>query len=98
MIKRRVKYTPHNSGKKRITFTFEAPEAQSVIITGTFCNWQTNQYPLKKARNGLWKRNLFLTPGRYEYRLMIDGEWGDDPSCIERIPNQFGTENCVLNV
>jgi hypothetical protein len=28
----------------------------------------------------------------------VDGEWRDDPNCTERVPNPFGSENCVLHV
>jgi len=38
------------------------------------------------------------TPGRYEYRFVVDGQWRDDPACTERVPNGFGSENCVLRV
>ena len=36
------------------------------------------------------------TPACYEYRLLVDGQWRDDPQCANRQPNQFGGQNCVL--
>ncbi|MBI3858582.1 MAG: hypothetical protein HY293_23090, partial [Planctomycetes bacterium] len=41
---------------------------------------------------------LDLPPGEYEYRLIVDGVWRDHPGAAKRVPNPFGTENCVLVV
>jgi 1,4-alpha-glucan branching enzyme len=84
--------------KKRVLMAYKAPEAQSVVITGSFCNWETNSYPMEKDGSGLWKRALSLGPGQYEYRLIVDGQWCNDPACSVRVPNVFGTENCILHV
>jgi len=46
----------------------------------------------------VWKKTISLPPGRYEYRLLVDGQWQDDPQCPLRQPNQFGGENCVCEV
>jgi 1,4-alpha-glucan branching enzyme len=83
---------------KRVTLAYHMPEAQSVNVAGTFCDWHTDRYPLKKDRKGSWKATLTLAPGRYEYRFVVDGEWRDDPNCSERTGNEFGSENCVLHV
>jgi 1,4-alpha-glucan branching enzyme len=84
--------------KKRVAFTLAAPQAQSVLVTGSFCDWQTQSHPLKKDRQGTWKTTVPLPPGRYEYRFLVDGNWHDDPQCLERVPNPYGSENCVLHV
>jgi len=98
MAQRRATTQERQPRKKRVTFTFEALEAQQVIVTGTFCDWQIDFCSLKKDRKGQWKTTLNLLPGRYEYRFVVDGEWCDDPNCTERVPNEFDTENCVLRV
>jgi 1,4-alpha-glucan branching enzyme len=85
-------------GKKQVMFSLEAPHAQRVHVTGSFCDWKTDSCAFKKDRSGHWKASLALPPGRYEYRFLVDGEWCDDPNCHERSPNPFGTENCVLHV
>lgn len=97
MAERRTK-SPARPRKKRVTFTLVGPDATSVLVTGTFCDWQTQSCALKKDRKGTWKTTMSLLPGRYEYRFLVDGEWRDDPNCGERVPNPFGTENCVLHV
>jgi DnaK suppressor protein len=75
-----------------------APEASTVVVTGSFCGWAPEGRALARNRQGIWKTTLHLPPGRHEYRFLVDGEWKDDPACTERVPNAFGSENCVLCV
>jgi 1,4-alpha-glucan branching enzyme len=86
------------STKRRVTFTCEASEASAVSLAGNFTNWDQAPVSLKKSRNGLWKTTLSLAPGTYEYRLLVDGQWRDDPQCPTRVANPFGTQNCVRTV
>ncbi len=78
-----------------MTFSFSGPEAESVLVAGDFTGWTQAPLPLKKGRTGIWKTTVALEPGRYEYRLLVNGEWRDDPACPNRHPNPFGGENCV---
>ena len=88
--------------KKRITFQYDAPEAQVVSVAGSFNDWDIFSHPLKQSRNGKgggrWQKTVYLEPGLYEYRLVVDGVWQNDPQCEERRVNEFGVENCVLTV
>ena len=84
--------------RQKVTFTFKAPAAQSVLIAGDFTGWQQAALPMKRAKTGIWKKVISLPAGRYEYRLLVDGQWQDDPQCALRQPNQFGGENCVCVV
>jgi len=79
---------------KRHAFHLEAPEAKRVVVTGSFCDWQTDLYELKKNKTGLWATTLSLAPGRHEYRFLVDGIWHNDPACTEHAPNEFGTDVC----
>ncbi|MBL9128244.1 MAG: glycogen-binding domain-containing protein [Verrucomicrobiales bacterium] len=47
---------------------------------------------------GRWIKQLRLPPGRYEYCLVVDGEWMPDPLAAEHVPNPFGGFNSVLHV
>ena len=84
--------------KQKVTFTFKAPQAQAVQLAGDFTGWQQAPLPMKKDKSGTWKKVISLPEGRYEYRMLVDGQWQDDPSCPVRQPNQFGGENCVCVV
>ena len=84
--------------KKKVTFTYLAPEAQNVLLAGDFTGWDQAPLAMKKDKSGLWKKVVSLPAGKYEYRLLVDGQWRDDPQCPNRQPNQFGSENCVCVV
>ncbi len=84
--------------KQRVTFSYAEPTAQTVLLAGDFTGWQQSPISLKKDKNGVWKKTVSLPTGRYEYRLLVDGEWRNDPNCVNRQPNQFGGENCVCVV
>ncbi len=84
--------------RKKVTFSYAAAGASSVLLAGDFTGWQQAPLAMKKDKSGLWKKTVSLAPGRYEYRLLVDEQWQDDPQCPNRQPNQFGGENCVCVV
>lgn len=90
--------TNARSRGKHHTITLHAPGAKSVVVTGSFCDWTSEGHPLKHHGDGIWKTTLTLHPGHHEYRFLVDGDWQDDPTCAERVPNPFGSENCVLRL
>lgn len=83
---------------KHHTIKLDSPGATSVVVTGSFCRWAPEGRPLKRDAHGVWKVHLALPPGEYEYRFLVDDRWENDPACTERVPNPFGSENCVLRV
>ncbi len=89
---------PKQTTKKKVTFTYLAPDAQSVLLAGDFTGWDQAPLAMKKDKTGLWKKVVSLSAGKYEYRLLVDGQWKDDPQGPNRQPNQFGTENCLCVV
>jgi 1,4-alpha-glucan branching enzyme len=67
-------------------------------LAASFNDWALDKTPLKRTKNGRWTAQLMLAPGAYEYRFRVDGEWVDDPAAEGRVPNPFGTSNCVRQV
>ena len=84
--------------KKRITFKLVAPEAREAILAGDFNSWDARKHVMKKDNKGEWSKIVTLAPGRYEYKFLVDGEWQNDPSTDQVVPNSFGTLNNFLNV
>ena len=84
--------------KRTVTFAYKAPAAKRVSLAGNFTNWDQAPVSLRKSKEGLWQTTLSLVPGNYEYRLLVDGQWQDDPQCPTRLANPFGTENCIRTV
>lgn len=83
------------STKRKVTFSHLAPGAKVVSLAGDFTNWDKAPIALKKHLGGTWAATISLAPGNYQYRLLVDGQWQDDPECPQRVPNSFGTQNCI---
>ena len=84
--------------KKRITFKYHAPYAETVFVAGSFNGWNSGANPMKRDKEGVWSAIVDLFPGTYEYRFVVDDMWKDDPACKIRHMNQYGCYNCVLIV
>ena len=75
------------------------PRARQVQIAGDFNNWQPEQSPMQKAGDsGVWQTKMHLAAGRYRYRLVVDGQWQQDPYNELTEQNPFGGLNSVLEV
>ena len=80
------------------TLRLRNPTARRVFVAGTFNDWRVDATPLQKAEEGEWVLKLTLGPGTYEYRLVVDGQWCDDPQAKERVKNLHGGWNAILRV
>ncbi len=82
-----------------VIFSIDAPGAECVFLTGEFVNWSPDSIRMEKDRDdGLWKTTMYLGPGEYEYRFIVDGVWIKDPRNRDTIMNEFGQENSLLVV
>jgi hypothetical protein len=83
--------------KSRVTLVAPIEQASEVVATGDFTDWSHEGITLKRRKDGAWSRTLYLAPGRYEYRLLIDGHWGNNPAA-EHSDNAYGSVNDVIFV
>jgi hypothetical protein len=83
---------------RKVEFRIAAPQAQSVKLAGDFTDWQTGAVPMMRSRDGYWFTTVPLSPGRYSYRYIVDGQWHDDPASSRLVPNPYGSKNAVLEV
>ena len=60
------------------TFSYTDPNAASVGVAGEFSNW--NILPMAKDDSGKWTKTLYLKPGIYGYKFVINGDWKLDPN------------------
>jgi 1,4-alpha-glucan branching enzyme len=86
------------SKKRKITFSFEAAEAQKVDLLGEFNNWRAGAHPLKKDKTGKWVKPLMLPPGQFEYKFLVDNKWVLDPQNDRKCDNCYGTQNNIVKV
>ena len=83
---------------KTIEITFDGTEAREVFIAGDFNQWNPRSTPMRKDARGVWKRQLRLSSGGHEYRLVVDGQWRDDPHAPASIANPYGGCNSFVQV
>jgi 1,4-alpha-glucan branching enzyme len=81
-----------------VAFRVEAPEASEVFLAGTFNNWNPEAIRLRHDGDGFHVASVSLAPGRYEYKLVIDGVWQIDEGCPEWTANSYGSLNSVIEV
>jgi 1,4-alpha-glucan branching enzyme len=83
---------------RRVTFRLKSPSVKEVILMGDFNNWDAGSHPMEQDEDGIWKVSMMIPPGKYEYKLFVDGQWRLDSGNSQTVLNSLGTENNVLNV
>jgi len=84
--------------EQEIVIEFVSPTAKEVKVAGVFNNWRPESTPLIKIKDGEWVVHLMLRAGEYEYLLVVDGRWIEDPEADLRTANPHGGFNSVLRV
>ena len=87
-------------GKGKVCFTLYSTKAKKVNLVGDFNNWSKTADSLyDREKEGLWRICIPLSPGRYEYKFLIDGDkWSPDPANNEAVDDGFGGLNSVITV
>ncbi len=80
-------------------FSYYGPDAKSVRIGGNFNNWNpSDAFLMERDETGMWTKNVFLKPGTYQYKFIVDGEWVQDHNNSKYIDNAYGGTNSVLEI
>ena len=86
------------SNLKEVVFRFDNTKFKRVQIAGEFNNWVPDKDVETEILDGSLQKRLRVSPGGYEYRLIIDGVWQQDPANPEAAPNEMGEYNSLLHV
>ncbi len=82
-----------------VVFVTLYPRAESVAIAGDFNNWQPASTPMQRVgESGVWQTKMKLPHGTYRYRLVVDGQWQQDPYNERSELNPYGEYNSILEV
>ncbi len=77
----------------------EYPDSgEEIKIAGDFNDWIPDRNVETLHREGLITKILRIQPGVYQYRLIIDGRWQEDPTNPQQIANLYGEINSILRV
>ncbi len=68
----------------------------SVSIAGDFNGWSPGKDTLIQEGNN-WKISLNLDQGLYQYQIVADGVWMNNPSAGDTVSNGIGGYNTLLN-
>jgi 1,4-alpha-glucan branching enzyme len=90
-------------GGKKVQVTFTMPPldgVETLRICGDFNNWSETATVMMRGADGSWNATLILEAGRsYLFRYHDDkGQWRNDPAADAYVPNEFGSENSVLDL
>ena len=94
-----AEYYGVNQVNDAVAFVTLYPRAKSVEIAGDFNGWQPAKMPMEKVgESGVWQTSAKLAPGKYRYRLVVDGQWQQDPYNETSELNPFGGYNSIVEV
>jgi chromosome partitioning protein len=82
----------------QVVFAVTAPEAKEVYVAGDFNGWKLDPESRMEKDNGVWKKRLNLTSGRYRYRFVIDGQWKEDATNPVNEVNPYGSIDSLIEV
>ncbi len=87
------------SAKQEVVLQFDPGEDQyeNVTVRGEFNGWTAGR-PDFEYKDGTWSASLMLSPGTYQYLLVLDGVDGLDPANPNQIDNNMGGFNSLLSV
>ena len=58
-------------------------------------DWNPGKTNLR-LNDKIWETDMQLYPGKYQYKLVVDGKWMLDPANSESMDNNIGGFNSVL--
>lgn len=72
---------------------------KQIFIAGDFNGWSAMSLPMtRNDRLGVYERLVQIPPGRWQYRLVIDGHWTHDSVNPSTQSNPFGGLNSILDI
>ena len=88
---------------RKVEVTFRMPPLDDVVelyLCGDFNGWQVCGVPLMQESDGTWVAKLVLDSGKiYRFRYSDNqGRWHNDWEADAYVPNDFGSEDCVLDL
>lgn len=82
-----------------VVFRTQHASAREVQLAGDFNNWMPHVTPLsREGETGVFETKLSLAPGKYRYRLVVDGRWEYDRENPMIETNEYGETNSIVEV
>lgn len=81
-----------------VLFSYDDKYAQKVFVAGTFNNWEKEEFPLQKNKNGIWSGYVQIAKGEYYYKFVVDRIWKYDLNNPEKMDDGSGDYKSKLIV
>jgi len=81
-----------------VQFEYNDHEASSVFLVGDFNCWNRKKHEMKENDYGIYSQTLMLSPGSYQYKFIVDGQWENDPLNKMTAVNSLRGLNNVIHV
>ncbi len=101
-----VAFVVHLSGRQapldvspriQVELRLASPKASSVAVAGDFNGWDA--VTMKKGEDGVFRVQLSLSPGRYQYAFLVDERtWVPDPRAATIVDSGYGGADSVLDL
>lgn len=90
----------HDTERGQLVFVFTPKgPVKKVFLVGDFNDWDpTARRMARYPKDGTFRARVGVTPGRHEYKFVVDAEWVTDPEASETATNPYGTGNSVVVV
>jgi hypothetical protein len=82
-----------------VLFVQPGGDERTIYVAGDFNGWSPFAHPLRRnPQLGVREALVRIPPGRWRYRLLIDGRWRCDPYNAEKETDGRGNEASILVV
>ena len=93
----------YSKTKRSCRVTFEIPQqtkAKKVALCGEFNNWDPSAHPMIQRKDGRFSTTLSMPAGRsYRYKYLVDNQrWENDWAADSYVPNEFGSEDSLIQL
>ena len=81
-----------------VVMEFVSNGIEKLQLAGEFNDWVPDKDVDTQIEKGVIRKIINVKPGKYQYRLIIDGKWQKDSSNPYQILNEYGEVNSLLYV
>ncbi|MGC9314323.1 MAG: carbohydrate-binding module family 20 domain-containing protein [bacterium] len=97
MVSAMLMAQPIGVGGGKVEFSYTAPNANAVYLSGGFNRWEPTATPMEKTKDGVWKIILEFEPGIHQYKFVVNGkDWIQDPNNSAAMDDNYGGLNSVF--
>ncbi len=83
---------------REVVLDYPQSECAKLQIAGDFNDWLPDNGVETRVDGDTIHKVLRVEPGAYEYRIIVDGVWQQDPTNPYEVPNRLGGANSLLRV